>query len=363
MRITFLFPTPNFSGGCRVVATYAQGLALKGHDVTIVAVPSPNKSFFSNIKRVLKKKCWLRNESNDSVLKKSHFSNLVDVNIKVLHSHRPIKNQDVPDGDIVIATWWETAEWLMDLNESKGKKLHFIQGYEIYSHLPVERVKAIYQLPLIKITIAQWLIDILRNQYGNVNVELVPNGVDTKLFNAQHRNKQNSPVFSMMYATEKFKGTDVSIAAFEYAKKKYPNIKLLVFGSKNIDKNISLPEGATFYFSPDQEKIREIYSQSDAYIFSSRTEGFGLPVLEAMACRCPVIATKSGCAPDFIKHGVNGELNNIDDIRAQGESIIKIIEMSNSSWCAISEAAYEVATKQSWKKSIDKFEHILDENV
>ncbi|HEA26751.1 MAG TPA: glycosyltransferase, partial [Ectothiorhodospiraceae bacterium] len=86
---------------------------------------------------------------------------------------------------------------------------------------------------------------------------------------------------------------------------------------------------------------------------------FGLPVLEAMACRCPVIATKAGCAPDFIVRGVNGELNEIDDIVAQGESIIKIIEMKNSAWKAMSEAAHEAITKSSWDDSIDTFEKSL----
>ena len=361
MRITFLFPLPNFSGGCRVVAIYAEGLAKKGHEVNILATLPRKRSLLSNVKRLFKFKKWLKKEADDSILKNSHFCNMKGVDVNFLPSRLSKVTKILPVSDVIIATWWETAEWLNQVTLGKEKIYYFIQHHEVHSHLPIERVKATYRLPFKKITIAQWLVDVMENNYNDKNVSLIPNGVDVTIFNAQARDKQMTPTFSIMYAREDFKGTDVSFAAFEYAKKKYPQIKLLVFGAKNIDKNIPLPEGAVFYLAPKQEKIKEIYSYSDGYIFSSRSEGFGLPVLEAMACRCPVIATKAGCAPDFIRHGVNGELNEVDDFEAQGESIIKFIEMNNSDWRNMSEAAHKSVVNNTWEKSISEFENILSE--
>lgn len=363
MKIIFLFPTPNFSGGCRVVAIYAEGLAKRGHKVTIVATKPKEKSIFDKMKIFIKSRQWLKNRTSKELVKNTHFENIEGVEIKVLEHAGPIKNIDVPNADIVIATWWETAEWMNELSEKKGAKVYFIQHHEVHSHLPINRVKATYQLPFKKITIAQWLVDTMRDKYGDNDVKLVENGVDTSMFDSSPRSKNITPIFCLMYAIESFKGTDVSIAAFEYAKKKHPEIKLLVFGAKEVDEKLPLPEGAIFHLSPSQEKIREIYSLSDAFLFSSRSEGFGLPVLEAMACRCPVIATKAGCAPDFIEHGISGELNDIDDIKAQGESIIKIIEMNNSDWRDLSEAAYKAVRDKSWKNSTNQFERILTEII
>jgi glycosyltransferase involved in cell wall biosynthesis len=51
---------------------------------------------------------------------------------------------------------------------------------------------------------------------------------------------------------------------------------------------------------------KNVYADCDVWLFASFSEGFGLPIIEAMACRCPVVATRAGCAPDVIKEGVNG---------------------------------------------------------
>src|SRR5438067_549849 len=52
--------------------------------------------------------------------------------IKLPHTG-PISAGDVPDGDIVLATWWETVEWAAALPASKGAKVHFMQDYEIWA--------------------------------------------------------------------------------------------------------------------------------------------------------------------------------------------------------------------------------------
>ena len=50
-------------------------------------------------------------------------------------------------------------------------------------------------------------------------------------------------------------------------------------------------------FIPDED-IPKFYSLADIFIMPSLYEGFGIPVLEAMACGCPVITSKTGCSPE-----------------------------------------------------------------
>ena len=50
-------------------------------------------------------------------------------------------------------------------------------------------------------------------------------------------------------------------------------------------------------FVPD-EVVPAIYNLADLFVFPSLYEGFGMPVLEAMACGCPVITTTTGCSPE-----------------------------------------------------------------
>jgi len=48
----------------------------------------------------------------------------------------------------------------------------------------------------------------------------------------------------------------------------------------------------------DDDRLIELYRQASAFVFLSRYEGFGLPVLEAMACGCPVICSNASSLPE-----------------------------------------------------------------
>jgi hypothetical protein len=78
----------------------------------------------------------------------------VDVESRVLETYSPITDKDICDADIIMATWWETAEWVAKLSPSKGTKVYFLQPYEALDYLPKGRVKSTWLLPMHKIAIA-----------------------------------------------------------------------------------------------------------------------------------------------------------------------------------------------------------------
>lgn len=99
----------------------------------------------------------------------------------------------------------------------------------------------------------------------------------------------------------------------------------------------------------------DLYAKCDAWLFTSRNEGFGLPILEAMACRTLVIAIQAGEATSLI-NSKNGYL--LDDF-SPGEianAIIEIIEMDNKQWATVFENAFLSAKKCSWENSLIEFE-------
>ncbi len=352
MKIIFVIASAfSLSGGDRIIASYADCLQKQGHEVVVVSRPRSPRTIRERISDLLNGQGWHSEPST------THFDSLTFPRY-VIDEFRPIVDADLPDADVVIATWWETAEWVAKLLPSKGAKVYFIQHHEVFDHLPQAQVEASYRLPLHKITIAQWLVDLMQTQYNDDCVSLVPNSVNTKQFYAPSRGKQAVPTVGMTYAPVAWKGSDISLQAFKLAARKIPGLRLVVFSSSRLAPEFSLPDNAEFFFRPPQSKLKELYAQCDAWLFGSRLEGFGLPILEAMACRTPVIGTPAGAAPELLADGA-GLLVSPEDPEAMANAIVQIYQSSEADWKAMSDLAYEKATSYTLDHATVLFESAL----
>lgn len=353
MKITFVCPYFGLSGGIRVIAIYADALQKLGHQVLIMSQPKKKPNLKQQIKSFIRGEFKLFEN-------KSEYSYFDDLSIphKILETRRPLTDDDVPDADVIVATLWTTAEWVANLSPSKGAKVYFIQHHEIHDYYPIERVKATWNLPFHKITISQWLVDLAKNEYRDENVSLILNSVDTEQFNAPVREKQKIPTVGIMYSSTYWKGCDISFKALSLAREEIPNIRLIAFGAKKTTENLPLPKNTTYWKQPPQDQIKNIYGQCDVWLFGSRIEGFGLPILEAMACRTPVIGTPVGAAPELLAKG-GGILVKSEDPEDMTKAIVKIAHLSNEEWQSMSDLAYKTATSYTWDDATQLFEQAL----
>jgi glycosyltransferase involved in cell wall biosynthesis len=354
MRITFISPQANMAGGTRVIGIYAQHLQRLGHDVTIISPPPTRLPLKKKLKSLLTTGRW----PLASARPMSHLDG-IDVEHLVLDRPRPVTDGDVPDGDVVIATWWETAEWVHALKASKGAKAYFIQGHEIFPHLPVERVRATYRLPMHKIVIARWLKNVMKNEYGDDDVDLVPNSVDRSQFFASVRGKQPYPTVGFLYSTAPIKGLDVTLAAVRTVQERVPNLRGVCFGTERPTAERTLPNGIDFYYSPVQEALRDLYARCDTWITASRREGFNLPALEAMACRTPVVSTRAGWCEEAVVTGKNGVLVDVDDVAGLAKGVEWVLSQDDHDWRTLSANAHATASTGSWERSTTRFEQAL----
>jgi hypothetical protein len=160
-----------------VLSIYTQLLQKRGHKIFIVSTPPRQATLLQQLRSLLRGRGWQSPPKKEH----SHFDK-VDVESRVLETYRPITDKDIPDADIIMATWWETAEWVAKLSPSKGTKVYFLQHYEAFDYVPKGRVESTWWLPMHKIAGSLWPADIARNQYGDLSVSLVPPTVDTKQF-------------------------------------------------------------------------------------------------------------------------------------------------------------------------------------
>lgn len=352
MKITFVLPSASLAGGIRVVAIYAEHLQKRGHEIFVVSTPLEQPKLLHQVKSLLKGQRLIPPEKREP-----SYLDDIDVTHRVLERYRPVTDADVPDADVVVATWWETAEWVWALSPQKGVKVHFMQDYEIWGG-SIQRIDATCYLPIPKIVIAKWVKDLLEKRFNQSPLALIPNSVDTEKFYAPKRTKQSTPTVGLTYTTFYNKGCDISIQAYHIARKTIPNLRLIAFGSLNISPDLPLPDETEYAYCAPDHKLKELYSQCDAWLFGTRIEGFGLPILEAMACRTPVIGTPAGAAPEILVDGA-GILVKPEDPEDMAKAIEQICQLSEAKWQAMSEAAYTKATSYTWDNATERFEAAL----
>jgi glycosyltransferase involved in cell wall biosynthesis len=155
-----------------------------------------------------------------------------------------------------------------------------------------------------------------------------------------------------------WKGTAVAIEAVQRVRKELPNARIVSFGHHQPDGELPLPSGATFHWRPAQERIRDIYASADVWLCASTTEGFALPPLEAMACRCPVVCTRCGGPEDFVREGENGFLVDVGDASAMADRTLTLLK-DRERHARMSDAAYATRLDYTWEKAVARFEVAL----
>src|SRR5438105_624514 len=120
MRITFLMPHAGMAGGNRVIAIYASHLIRRGHFVEVISQPPTKPTLYDRLNSLL------FHRPLKVVAETAPYFKDLNVPLCVVRKRRPVTDNDAPDADIVIATWWETAEWVAALSPRKGAKAYFV---------------------------------------------------------------------------------------------------------------------------------------------------------------------------------------------------------------------------------------------
>lgn len=361
LRITFIMPPDDLSGGNRVVATYARIFAARGHAVRVVNSGARRPTLREQL-RVVRSGGWhawrryIRSEPG-------HIA-LSGVPQTVLERPRPITADDLPDADVVVATWWETAVWMQRLPPSKGRKVHLIQGYEAWgNNVVVDELHAALRLPNHKIAISSGLKREIEDKLGDLGITVVPNAVDHAQFDAPPRLRNDPPRVGYIYSTAAIKGADRCLAVIARARQELPQLRVLAFGTDLPTAELAVPPGAEFVYRPPQARVAELYARCDAWLFCSRLDSFGLPILEAMACRTPVIGVPIGAAPELLADGAGMLVDAADEaslIEVVAKALVEVCTQTQAEWLALSQRAYARARAYSWEDAADRLLAILE---
>ena len=187
----------------------------------------------------------------------------------------------------------------------------------------------------------------LKNGLKKDKLEIIPFGVDTNIFKPYKvlKNEQIIQILSIGYLIER-KGFEYLIKSIKEVLKIHHNINLKIVGTgplenqiKNQIKELELEGNIEILGNVSDEKLLDLYNSSDIFVLPSivdsqgNTEGLGVVLLEAMACKLPVIASNIGGIPDIVHDRINGLLvpqKNIFELSNALNELIKNEELRKS---------------------------------
>jgi glycosyltransferase involved in cell wall biosynthesis len=353
MKINFLIPTTGLTGGIKIIFQHANNLSQRGHQVAIIYPYVLNKDavFFEKLIGKLKqaRRLILKIVGQDKI---AWFK--LDPAVKLIRVF-DLAEDNIPSADATIATANETADWLVGYSELKGEKYYFIQDYENWTR-DAARVDSTWKMPLKKIVVSQRLKALAEEKFQEKVFGVVPDGVDPAVFYPEERIKERDKKVLIMYHVLEKKGFKDGLEAFLLARRKYPELKLFLYGAYQPGSEIR--QIASFDLQPTEDRLRELFSSCDIFLWPSRQEGFGLPPLEAMACRCAVISTDTGAIRDYSIPGRTVLLVPPEQPELMADELLKLLADDNL-LKMISSGGYEKSREFLLQKSTDILENIL----
>ena len=337
MKIAFVCPHVRIAGGVRAILTYADRLAHRGHAVTVV-VPAKGAV-----------RAWWRN--------------LKGVGPDWIPGLRPrvrwvasLSAPDLPDGDVIVATAWQTADPVNAAPARCGRKFYLIQHYESLYHGSAEQVDRTYTYPLRKIVISTWLKEIMREKFGG-DAESLVTPVDPALFSRVEAGSDDGLVrVLMLHHDYAWKGVADGLEAVRRVKERRPEVRLVGFGVKRARGGVTYDE---YHENLPQSRLAWLYSRCPIYLCPSWDEGLGMPSMEAMACGAALVTYDNGGCRDYALDGRTALVARRRDVADLAERLERLVVDAGLRAKIAREGMAYIKREFDWERAVNRMEAIF----
>ncbi|MDZ8055061.1 MAG: glycosyltransferase [Aulosira sp. ZfuVER01] len=178
---------------------------------------------------------------------------------------------------------------------------------------------------------------VLPNTFDAENFQIAPK--PNYLLKRYSLNPQQPIILTVarLSQSEQYKGYDKILAALSQIRQTIPHVHYVLVGKgddepriKQLISQYQLQDCVTLTgFVPDEE-LSSYYHMCDVFAMPSKSEGFGIVYLEALACGKPTLAGNQDGAQDALCQGELGVLVDPDDIEAIAQAIIQILQGTHS---------------------------------
>lgn len=213
----------------------------------------------------------------------------------------------------------------------------------------------------------------LENLYNvdKSKIEVIYNGYDKKMFNNKNitgdvvkKYSLSKPYMIMVGANYSHKNLEVAIKAFKNLDG-YKDLELVIVGGnseylmslKEFAKKIEIDERIKFIGYVPDEDLKDLYGNSEAFIYPTLYEGFGLPILEAQACGTAVLCSNNSSLPEvYGKSAISFNPEKVETV----EKAIKMLMEDKELRSNLIEKGYKNIKRFSWKLTAEEIKKIIE---
>jgi glycosyltransferase involved in cell wall biosynthesis len=192
----------------------------------------------------------------------------------------------------------------------------------------------------------------------NEKIEVVYYGIDPiDLENFDLIRKIDQPYILFVGNRDNYKNFLNFLKSFKIILNIYKDLLLICTGNpfnNNEKKKLSEMEllNKILQISADENTMINLYKNAELFVYPSLYEGFGLPLIEAMNCQCPVICSKTSCFPEVA--GNAAMYFNPYSIEEMAETVVNVLNDSRLKQNLI-KSGIERVKKYSWEECANKY--------
>jgi glycosyltransferase involved in cell wall biosynthesis len=351
MKIAFFCASTTFSGGRQAMFRHAGELARRGHDISIWAQGSRPRVDWMDLSLPLR-----------------GFA------LGSLPRHFP--------ADVWIFDRVRLARPLC--LAGRGKIVHLCQGFEgTDTELRMRAVRArrgvvlglpklcklwwrnraidhAYRLPTAKVVTHQHLGSLILRRFGQSSY-FVPYGLPIGVFTPPARRSTERRTVLIVGPTDVgWKRVTDALSAMRLLKQRKPDVRLIRVAQHPMrDEERALGVTDEYHSMLTPPEMASLYRRADMLLLASdATEGFGLPLLEAMACGLPCVVTDIPAFRTFARPDDYANFVGVGEVEAMAAAVERLLDSSaEREWLSV--RGQEVAAGYTMRRSSDIMEETL----